>query len=451
MERTLPLSSSRAQRGSVLIVVLWASVGLVSIALLFGHSMMMNYRGSDNDLAGRQADQAIDGAIRYAQSLLLAQETRGTLPDMTTYDVEGLAVGEAEIWMLGRAEDSANGSTREYGLVDEASKLNLNTVSQAVLMKLPGMTEDLAAAIIEWRTPVSGGVSNDGIKHDLFESVEELGMVAGMTRAILYGEDTNLNGVLDANEDDGDRSLPADNSDGKLDPGIAEYLTVFTSEPAKQKDGTTNRIDVATLVTPPALNPVVDMIIQTYPEHEADLRQKLVPGIYLSVSDFFMRSGIQTVLADEEFDAIAPNLAASNPNNPGQPPTLVGLVNVNTASEAVLACIPGLEDKAADLVSARLSRGTQSTGMAWALHLLTQNEVSAAGPYLTGQSYQVSADVAAVGRHGRGYRRTRVVFDNNPETSPDGPRIIHRRNLAPLGWALGREIRENLALKKEVR
>ena len=52
------------QRGSVLIVVLWASVGLVSIALLFGHSMVMTYRGADNDFAGRQADQAIEGGIR---------------------------------------------------------------------------------------------------------------------------------------------------------------------------------------------------------------------------------------------------------------------------------------------------------------------------------------------------------------------------------------------------
>ena len=56
--------------GSILIVVLWACLGLVAITLTFGHSMLMTYRGTDNDLAGRQADQAIEGAARYAQTPL---------------------------------------------------------------------------------------------------------------------------------------------------------------------------------------------------------------------------------------------------------------------------------------------------------------------------------------------------------------------------------------------
>src|SRR5688572_9738357 len=33
-----------SQRASVLIVVLWATFGLVAVALLFGHSMLMTYR-----------------------------------------------------------------------------------------------------------------------------------------------------------------------------------------------------------------------------------------------------------------------------------------------------------------------------------------------------------------------------------------------------------------------
>jgi hypothetical protein len=61
----------------------------------------------------------------------------------------------------------------------------------------------------------------------------------------------------------------------------------------------------------------------------------------------------------------------------------------------------------------------------------------------------VSADIAAVGRHGRGYRRTKVVIDLSDSTK--GPQIIYRRDLSPLGWALGSEVRQQLALKKEVR
>jgi hypothetical protein len=85
--------------------------------------------------------------------------------------------------------------------------------------------------------------------------------------------------------------------------------------------------------------------------------------------------------------------------------------------------------------------------MTWAIESLGEDGIAQAGTFLTGSAYQISADVAAVGRHGRGYRRTRVVVDTTTGT----PRIIYRRNLAPLGWALGRDIRQNLALKKEVR
>jgi hypothetical protein len=88
--------------------------------------------------------------------------------------------------------------------------------------------------------------------------------------------------------------------------------------------------------------------------------------------------------------------------------------------------------------------------MAWVVQALgtgNPNLVSQLGPYITGRSYQVSADVAAVGRHGRGYRRTRFIVDMSTGT----PRIIYRRNLGPLGWSLGSEVRQTLALGKEMR
>ena len=46
-------------------------------------------------------------------------------------------------------------------------------------------------------------------------NAEELALVNGATYEVLYGEDANMNGVLDPNEDDGEESAPTDNSDGK--------------------------------------------------------------------------------------------------------------------------------------------------------------------------------------------------------------------------------------------
>lgn len=431
-----------SSRGSVLIVVLWACFGLVAIALLFGHSMLMTYRGADNDFAGRQADQAIEGAARYVETLLADAETPGLFPDRTSYVAEELAIGDATVWFLGRPNETNNGTTREYGLVDEAGKVNLNTANVAMLMLLPGMTEDLANAIIEWRSEGSGSSGANGgvsgaaseIKHGQFESIEELALVNGATHEILYGEDENLNGVLDPNEDDGSKNLPEDNSDGKLDPGILEYVTAFSRESNKQSDGTA-RINIkqpgeelSTLLTTKFGAARAQEIIQ----------QAGPAGNMNSVLEFFVRSGMTT----DEFGQVYDSLTTS------ADPFQNGLINVNTASEAVLACIPGIgTEKASSLFSARLSRTTTDTNIAWVAETLGQEGAVQAGPFITGRTSQVTADIAAVGRHGRGFRRTKFVIDQSSGT----PRIIYRRNLSPYGWALGSDVRRDLALKKEVR
>jgi DNA uptake protein ComE-like DNA-binding protein len=428
------------RRASVLIVVLWASVGLVGVALLFGHAMLMNYRGADNDLAARQAEQAIEGAVRYAESLLGSAETPGTFPELTSYLGESVPVGDATFWFVGRSLETYDGSVREYALVDEASKLNLNTASAAQLRALPGLTEEIARAIVEWRTPASsgatasGGVSSQGseIKRAPFESVEELALVPGMTRTILYGEDANLNGVLDPNENDGEASEPSDNADGKLDPGIIEYVTVFSREPADDADGNA-RVSVrqpnAELRT---------LLSETLGEARGGEIIAAMGGQEInSVLEFYLR----TQMKEDELGQIIGRLTAAQ--NATTPQT--GLINVNTASETVLGALIG-EDRARTAVAARLSRPQQDINIAWFAPYAAGN-LATVGPLVTGQSWQVTADVAAVGRFGRGYRREKIVIDLSTHT----PRIVYRRNLSPLGWALGGEVREQLVFNREVR
>jgi len=435
------------ERGSVLIVVLWACVGLVSIALLFGHSMLMAYRGADNALAGRQADQAIEGAVRYAEALLAEATTPGLLPEATTYQGEAVTVGEATFWMFGKPADTTSGTAGEFGVVDEASKLNLNTATLAMLRTLPGMTEEFAAAIIDWRdtdddvTP-SGAESSAyaqktpayKAKNAPFESVEELALVSGATRELLYGEDANLNGALEESEDDSEKNLPADNGDGKLDAGILSYVTVFSRERNKQSDDTA-RINIAT----PGAAGLGTLLTTKFGESRAgEIRASLGPGAIRSPLEFFVRSRMK----EEEFGQIADALTTATGDY------LPGLINVNTAGAAVLACVPGIgTENAAKLVTARLSRTVTDTNIAWVVAAIGAERAVQAGPFLTGQSWQVSVDVAAVGRHGRGYRRTKCVIDMSTGT----PRIVYRRNLAPLGWALGSDVRQMLAERKETK
>lgn len=428
---------------SVLIVVIWACLGLVALVLVFGQAMALNYRGAGNDLAARQADAAIEGAVNYARHILSSVAAPGLFPDPATYLCEAVPVGEATFWFLGGDSPQAL-DPRPFGLVDEASRLNVNVTGANTLARLPGMTIDFASAIVAWHiaagadSSFSGSVSGLGgnvytPKGDNFETAGEIGMVNGADRAFLYGEDANLNGALDPNEDDRDKTLPADNADGKLDPGLLSCLTTFSREPNTQPDGTP-RVNVSNVraAAPklralfdaiPALRSQFSDVISRFPPDNATVR---------SVLEFYVRSGLKA-------DQFAP-LAGALTVRDGQ--YVSGLVNVNTARQEVLAAIPGIgPDLAAALVGARLSRTTRDINTAWAADALGREPAIQAGRFLTGASYQASVDVAAVGRHGRGYRRTRFVID----TSAGAPRIIYRRDLTGLGWALGGDIRQKLA------
>jgi len=425
--------SGQTRSGTVLIVVLWVCLGLVSLALVFGHSMLMALRGTDNAVAGRQADQAIEGAVRYAQFLLINAEVPGQLPLPEDYVRERVPVGEARFWFLNRSASPDDSRVPVFGLMDEASKLNLNTASQSMLEGLPTMTAELAAAIVDWRDeddePSEGGAETETYqlrdpsyvcKNAPFETVEELALVHGATWEILYGEDLNRNGVLDPNENDGDRTPPDDDADGRLDPGLVELLTVHSREPNVREDGSA-RINVNE-----SSEELETLFQETFGEDRAGeiLARAGGGGEANSLMQYFLRSGMSA----EEFDQVAGELTTSDEEE------LVGLVNVNTAGETVLACIPGIdEQKAAELVATRALQASPPTSVAWAAEVLGEEVAAQAGPYLTAQSWQITADVAAVGRLGRGYRRELVVIDAGAES----PAVVYRRRLGGLGWALG--------------
>ncbi len=143
-----------------------------------------------------------------------------------------------------------------------------------------------------------------------------------------------------------------------------------------------------------------------------------------------------------EFALISTNLTAT------EGAYVTGRVNVNTASAAVLACLLEGDVAVAEmLVNYRQSNPDELTSIAWVADALRQNypealQTLAARDVLTTQSYQFTADVAALGPFGRGYRRVKFVFD----TSSGSPVIVYRQDLTHLGWALGPEVRQDWLL-----
>ncbi|MCP5521827.1 MAG: general secretion pathway protein GspK [Verrucomicrobiales bacterium] len=436
----IPRVSRKQERGTILIIVLWVSLGLVTITLLFGHSMMLNFRSADNHLASLQAEQAVEAGIRYAGYVLANVEVPGEMPEEDTYARQMVPVGDAAFWFLSHSGETGTRRQRVFALNDEAGKLNLNTATTEMLEGLPGMTAELAAAIVDWRDEddelTEGGAESQyyqfldpsyACKNAPFESVEELRLVAGMSATLLYGEDANRNGLLDANENDGNTSWPPDDQDGVLDEGIINYLTVYSSEPNTDPDGGT-RINVTS-----GQQELATLLQDTFGDDRAqEIQQSLSGGQTVnSVLEFYSRSGMTA----EEFAEIDDYLTASDDN------PVEGLINVNTASEAVLACLPGMdEQKAESIVSTRRGTNTQLDSLAWVADLLDTETIRSVGPLLTSHCYQVTADVVAVGRKGRGYQRTIAVLDVSGET----PQIIYREDLSGQGWSLGLDTLQQL-------
>ena len=430
-----PRSVQIRKQGSVLILVLWIVFGLVTVTLYFSHSMFFEYLAAENRMTSVQADRAMDGVARYLKVALTNQiDTLDPISEINQR-TQPYLVGDAMVWLIGRDTEGGNPTTPVFGIIDESAKLNINSATLEMLQALPNMPIELAGAIVDWRDEdedisESGAESETYLlrepsynaKNAPFESVEELFLLAGATVELLVGEDTNRNGVLDPFENDGSLTPPNDDQDGVLDYGLLEYLTVYGQRPQFDAE----------------LNPMIDLNnsdaedLRTFFEEEfgTDRANAVLENSgqsqYQSLLDFYQRSG----LTAEEFDSISKKIIVVSNDLPIE----AGLINVNTAPAAVLACIPGMDITIAEqLVSDRSSLQRADGALAWVVDVLDGEVLVEAAPYMTGSTAQYVADMVGIGARGRGFRRTQYTIDRSEGVS----KIIFRKDLAHLGWALG--------------
>ena len=439
------VSPKRREGASVLIIVLWVCIGLVSIALYFANSMTYELRAADNRVSGVMADQTIEGAARYVSLALQNFATNGAVPDNTQFKCEAVPVGDAKFWLIGRDPVEGNSTEPYFGLVDEGGKLNLNNVSTNVFQYLPNITSDFSDAIMDWRG-TNGIVSLDYTslgyvaKNAPFETVDELRLVYGATVDMLAGEDLNRNGVLDANEKDV-------NSNGELDSGLFDYVTVYTREPNFHADGssltnvnTATRSQIRSLLQNAGVSTsYVDQLIAMNATSARPYAGLL--GFALRCKNIGISSDSFALL--QSSITTSTNLYFRN------------RVNVNTASSDVLTAMfmganvdeSTAESAAQTLVTYRQQNPNNLGSIAWVIDALGNNSpvvtALARRDWLTTRSYQFAADIAAVGPFGRGYRRVKFIFD----LSDGSPKILYRQDLSRLGWVLGEKARENLVAK----
>lgn len=457
----------RQQRESaaVLIIVLWIAIGLISIALYFANSMTYELRASDNRVSGITTQQAIEGAARYVSYALSAYSTNGAVPDNTQFSCEAVPIGDSHFWLIGRDPTETASSDPYFGLVDEASRLNLNTVTTNTLLYLPNMTEDFADAIVDWRSTNGGGLYSMDYtslgyddKNAPFETVDELRLVYGATMDLLDGNDPKHNGILDADVQvapaAGGAMNPMSGSSSQLQPGLLDCFTVYSREPnfitGTSGSTTLTNVNTATqqqlqsLFESAGVGNAEAVATAIYNFTHPNLGTSGTFNGILDLCVFCKNAG----MSSSDFAKIYPQVTTSAATY------IRGRVNINSAGSTVLAALfmgigsdHGVDEGTAtsaaqNAINYREQNPSTINSVAWLVDALgaTSPVIQALrrGDYVTARSYQFTADIAAVGPFGRGYRRVRFVFD----TSDGTPRIVYRRDLSSLGWALGEKARQ---------
>lgn len=261
------------RQGSLLVVVLVVIVLLTLAAANYASLMMTELEASAVAQSDVQARMLADSGAEYVAAMLSQRGETGT-ENLQANPESFLGVlvsdspnarGRGRFTVIAPVEQDETATRVRYGLMDESAKLNLNLLdkldlteeeSRALLMGLPGMTEDIADAIRDWidsdDSARTYGAESEyyesqspqySAKNGPLETIDELLLVRGVTPDLLYGEDANRNGLLDPNENDGAASAPNDNADGALQLGWNAFLTTVSREASLRYDSTP-RIDV---------------------------------------------------------------------------------------------------------------------------------------------------------------------------------------------------------------
>lgn len=400
-------------RGSVIIVAMIVLFALAATVLTLSRNARVDMALSANTLAERQADSIARGAEQYVLSILT--NYRDSLDDLTEADFAQVPVGDGYFWII--RPNYGDDSLPSFGLLDETSKLNLNTTPIESLRLLPGMTDDIAGAIVDWRDE-DDDISDNGAesgtylgrvdgyraKNDAFEAVEELALVEGMTPELLHGTPDTANAVV---------------TEYYQTNGLADFFTVHTRQPNTPADGT-NRFNLMTQ------RPDAQRLIQEKigGSRASEIINLLGTQNVVDVFDF----ADKTRMTYDELLLVGDFLTTRPANQ-----QLQGMLNINTAPREALLTLSNLTESDVDSLLARRSTEmlTNPESIAWVYDVLKEKSVGL-GNRITGRGRQYSAEIVAVSRNGRAFKYVRIVVDTVPTT----PRIIYRRDLTDRGWPM---------------
>ena len=262
-------------------------------------------------------------------------------------------------------------ATVRYGLTDYGATVNINVADEKQIDALTDQTlePEQIATILDWRDqdqqPRPGGAEATHygrldfpyrVRNGELATLRELRLIHRIDATTFFGEDANLNGLLDAAEDDGDKTRPDDNADGRLDHGLAGLVNVYDYERNQTADGgkrvNINEADANALQTELYLSkPLAKKVAEKSgnPKYSSvfdllEVKADKPPATEQTDED---------VVTEITLEWIAENLDELTLS---KEETLRGRVNVNTASRRVLLSVPEMTQTLADsIISYRAS------------------------------------------------------------------------------------------------
>jgi hypothetical protein len=489
------------RRGMVLVLVL-VVVALLTLACFTFCKLMLSERKAAN-LSARQAQARAlaDSAVEMVRWFVVQdKETQDELGGwynnqarfrgvLVVDDQQGQDPGRFAIVAPQMFEGVAQGI--RFGLEDESTRLNLNTLAVAnqagedagrqILMGLPGMTEEIADAILDWidedDEPRQYGAEVDyyaslepgyAPKNGPLETVEELLLVRGVTPWLLFGPDANRNGFLDPGEPSDMTFENADNSDGSMNRGWAAYLTLYSKESNLDPDGKP-KIDLNKDDLKELYDELEQAVGAQYATFIVALRQGKdagdEPGVPVSGGEELDLSASGSTKFSTVLDLIGKNvrvklkdadeetvLETPFPDVPGvmssylptlmdhvavnASPVIPGRININQAPRVVLEGIPGMKEETVDTILAE--RVENPTDMdpsrrheTWLLSegIVTLEEMRSLMPFVTGGGSVYRAQIVGYFDRGGPAVRIEAVVDATQKPA----RVLFYRDLSHLG------------------
>lgn len=420
----------------VLVVIMMASMVAVSLLFRIKAEDTAVAAGAGSEQAWSAAMSGVYEAMRIASAITPEdtdwQDNPAVFNHRLVFD-DGVEQWYFSIYCDRESEER----WLHFGLMDEASKLNLHTASEPMLTRL--LTPYLAEGLLDFLDP-DDLPRPQGAEQEYYDTLTrpyapfngplssfyELFLVRGFHPGIVYGEDANLNCALDVNENDGEDSWPADNGDSKLDAGLRAYGTICSYDLDEDNDSQI-RLDLnhpaETFWQVEVPGPVVEYIhalraANIKMKHPAELleaKTKLPDGKEIA-------SGVGKAELPLMLDKFSGTLDYH----------LHGLVNVNTASARVLQALGVDESLAQTIVAARKGlRAEQRRTPAWLFEegFLDAEKFKQVAPMLTTRSRQFSFQVIGYGVPSGRYRVLEVMID----VASYEPAVTYLRDITRLG------------------